>query len=407
MFTAKYVGHACVLLNFGGTKILTDPWFGHPWFASGEIAYPPITPLSDKELSEIDAIQISHLHPDHYCTKTLALIGKDVDVVIGKYPSPAFKERIEKLGFKKVIEIGESPVTYKNLEIGIFLPAVFDYSFDSLPVFKFEEKSYIFNNDCILTLEKYKHIKKIFGVFDVGFLGYTVVNPYPSCYQLASSSKETELTKSQAQSFKTVEDIDDILQFNKIVPYANGLRLFNEQDLHHNQTFNNPVDLQKSFSKKDKIQILEPNDIYDPTVASKKELKFSYTPAQINAFIKSQNYQLHYEFIHEGLLEKTNYESFFDQYLTAASGKWKIDMGIHLNIFHRDKVLTLTYVFKNKTLSRSPLAAKPELVISYRAEWLNEVMHKKISMLALYFNFHFHVKINDLTLRNQYYVHGW
>lgn len=408
MFSAKYVGHACFLLNFDGFKILTDPWFGFPFYANNLIGYPPVSPLSKKEISEISAIQISHLHQDHFCEKTLALLPKNIDVLIGKYPDPLFYDKIEKQGFKNIITIDESACDYRDLKIGIFLPEVFDFSFDSLSVFQFKGKSYFLNNDCILDRPKYLEIKKLFGEFDVGFLGYTMVNPYPSCYQLSSKTQKEEFAATRLKCFNGVESLDEIFQFNKIIPYANGLRFFENENLHHNATFSNPVDLLSFFQKKEKICILEPGDEYSDLNKNSRNPKFNYELAEMNRFISQQRYTLEHKFSHFGFLDPQAYENYLDKYLSEVSKKWTSDMAVQFNIIHADSYLSFYYIFQIGKLSRSKsLSVKPHLAISFKAEWLNEAVHRKISMLALYFNFNFHVEIYDPHLKNQYWVHGW
>ncbi len=408
MFSAKCVGHASILLNFDGLKILTDPWFGYPFYANNLVGYPPVSPLSAKEISEISAIQISHLHQDHYCEKTFGLLPKNIDVLIGKYPDPLFYKKIEKQGFKNIITIGEEAHSYKGLKVGIFLPEVFDFSFDSLSIFQFQGKSYFLNNDCLLKPAKYRKIKELFGEFEVGFVGYTMVNPYPSCYRLASKTQQEEFAATRLKCFNGVESLDKVFQFKKIVPYANGLRFFENENLHHNATFSNPVDLLSFFSKKEKICILEPGDELSDVSSYNSKPKFNYELSEMNRYISQQGYKLTHEFSHFGFLDPKKYENFFDLYLAEVSKKWTLDMSVQFNIIHADSYLCLYYIFKDRKLSRAKsLANKPNLSVSFKAEWLNEAVNHKISMLALYFNFNFHVEIHDPNLNNQYWVHGW
>ncbi len=407
MFSAKYVGHACIMLNFDGVKILTDPWFGYPFYANNMIGYPPVVPLSEKEISEISAIQISHLHQDHFCEKTLDLLPKNIDVLIGKYPDPLFLNKIEKKGFKNIIAIAEEVVDYRTIKIGIFLPEFFDFSFDSLSVFQFQGKSYFLNNDCLLKPPKYQKIKQLFGEFEVGFLGYTMVNPYPSCYQLAIKTQQEEFAATRLKCFKNVEYLDEVFEFKKIIPYANGLRFFENETLYHNATFSDPVDLKTAFSKKEKICVLEPGDHF-PLATEKSNPVFNYELTPMNQFISRQGFKLKHSFSHFGFLAPKDYETFLDAYLKEVSQKWKSDMAVQINIIHGDSYITLFYIFKDGKLGRTKtLSIQPHLAISFKAEWLNEAIHKKISMLALYFNFNFHVQIFDPQLKDQYWVHGW
>lgn len=54
--------HACVLLDFDGAKILTDPWFSERvLYHQGE----PRSVAGPADLPRLDGILISHAHYDH------------------------------------------------------------------------------------------------------------------------------------------------------------------------------------------------------------------------------------------------------------------------------------------------------------------------------------------------------
>src|SRR6266446_1905119 len=58
--TVTRVTHSCVLLDFAGIKILTDPWFSErPGYLRGEpLAYTP------ESLPHLDGVLVSHGHYD-------------------------------------------------------------------------------------------------------------------------------------------------------------------------------------------------------------------------------------------------------------------------------------------------------------------------------------------------------
>ena len=63
-----YVGHATVLVELDGVRILTDPICVG---ASGHFGGAGPTPVRG-ELDPIDAVLISHAHPDHFDRASLA-----------------------------------------------------------------------------------------------------------------------------------------------------------------------------------------------------------------------------------------------------------------------------------------------------------------------------------------------
>lgn len=58
-----HVGHSTHVVCVGGHRVLTDPWFSDPAFGALAHAVPPACALDD--LAGIDAIAVSHAHPDH------------------------------------------------------------------------------------------------------------------------------------------------------------------------------------------------------------------------------------------------------------------------------------------------------------------------------------------------------
>jgi L-ascorbate metabolism protein UlaG (beta-lactamase superfamily) len=84
--TAAWIGHATVLINFFGIKILTDPvlfpriGIRLPGFTIGpkRLTAPA---LQFHELPRIDLILLSHAHFDHFDLRTLDRFNKDTSVI--------------------------------------------------------------------------------------------------------------------------------------------------------------------------------------------------------------------------------------------------------------------------------------------------------------------------------------
>jgi L-ascorbate metabolism protein UlaG (beta-lactamase superfamily) len=94
---ATWAGHATVLLELGGARLLTDPVFG------GRVAHlrrHAVKPAADLG-TDLDAILLSHLHPDHVDRRSLRRLDPAVTVLC---PSGggAFLRR---LGFADVREL--------------------------------------------------------------------------------------------------------------------------------------------------------------------------------------------------------------------------------------------------------------------------------------------------------------
>jgi len=69
--TVTRIGHACQLIEIGGTRVLTDPWF------TQTTTYYPGEPVASTvaDLGRIDAVVVSHEHYDHCDLDALAAAG--------------------------------------------------------------------------------------------------------------------------------------------------------------------------------------------------------------------------------------------------------------------------------------------------------------------------------------------
>ncbi|WP_218026859.1 MBL fold metallo-hydrolase [Nocardia inohanensis] len=99
MLTVTRVVHASVLLDFGGARILTDPWFSERRF------YRPGEPrgiATAAELPALAGIVISHEHYDHCDLDALAAYpDKSVPFAVAK----GIARRVRATGFTDVVEL--------------------------------------------------------------------------------------------------------------------------------------------------------------------------------------------------------------------------------------------------------------------------------------------------------------
>ncbi|HVD39405.1 MAG TPA: MBL fold metallo-hydrolase [Solirubrobacterales bacterium] len=92
-----YVGHATVLLELGGVRLLTDPLL-----RSGVGPLRRQGPAPGPEISrEIDAVLVSHLHHDHADLASLRRLGRDVRLLV----PPGSRHFFERRRFAEVTEL--------------------------------------------------------------------------------------------------------------------------------------------------------------------------------------------------------------------------------------------------------------------------------------------------------------
>jgi L-ascorbate metabolism protein UlaG (beta-lactamase superfamily) len=102
--TVTYVGHATVLLDLDGTRLLTDPVLRPrvgPLVRHGPMPPPDVT-------ANINAVLVSHLHQDHTDIASLRRLGREVPLLI----PPGSRGFFARHGFRNLTELapGESSV---------------------------------------------------------------------------------------------------------------------------------------------------------------------------------------------------------------------------------------------------------------------------------------------------------
>ncbi|GLB54090.1 hypothetical protein NBRC110019_31310 [Neptunitalea chrysea] len=117
--------NATVLLSIDHIKFLIDPMLGKkssfgvfPWTQDNRLNPLVDLPFEPKELDDyltnLDAIVVTHLHPDHWDATAVEMLDKNLPVIC----SVGIAEAIANYGFKNVNGI-ESNTTFKEISISV------------------------------------------------------------------------------------------------------------------------------------------------------------------------------------------------------------------------------------------------------------------------------------------------
>ena len=173
----RYFGHACILVEAGGTSVLLDPVLSYTY--DHEIARFTYEDLPDT----IDYVLITHNHQDHILFETmLQLRGRIRHIVVprngnGALQDPSLKLMLEKVGFKSVLSIEEFEeiMTPDGRITGIpFFGEHGDLAIRTKSAYLLDLHGHrlLFAADsCNTEPRLYEHVQKITGNVDVLFLG--------------------------------------------------------------------------------------------------------------------------------------------------------------------------------------------------------------------------------------------
>lgn len=237
------IGHATLRIESGGAALLTDPWLLDPIGRSGR-HFPPLADDPRRLAAAVDAIHISHVHPDHFHPPSLALFPRDIPVYIGAHRRKGFRDAIARLGFPVVEVPFQETVAVRGTPFEI---AVLDHdcgdaaAYDSAAVVRTPEFTVFENNDCVLRPEKYAWVKRHFDV-DYAFLGYSSASSFPIAFELEAAEKQHHLDAAAERRYGDFVAAALALAPRLAVPFANGLRFLDPATLWRNVAFNSALE---------------------------------------------------------------------------------------------------------------------------------------------------------------------
>ena len=91
-----YVGHATVLLEVDGVRLLTDPVLRKRILHLQRTA-----PVETQNLRDLDAVLLSHVHWDHLDLRSLRLLGREQSLIVPRGAGSLLRRH----GFSRVVEV--------------------------------------------------------------------------------------------------------------------------------------------------------------------------------------------------------------------------------------------------------------------------------------------------------------
>ena len=150
-----HVGHSTHVLALGGKKLLTDPWFHDP--AHGGMRHARGPAARADQLGQLDAVLITHEHPDHADPRALDQLDKRAHCIVGTKNLVALCKR---LGFTSVTQLrpGET-LSLAPLAITA-TPAVHDIPEVGFAISRYGGPSIYFAGDTAMQASAFEAIKE-------------------------------------------------------------------------------------------------------------------------------------------------------------------------------------------------------------------------------------------------------
>ena len=101
MSSIEYVGHATVVVNLDGVRLITDPLL-----RNRVVHLRRVVPVDAKALRGVDAVLVSHAHYDHLDLPSLEKLGKKVPIVVPRGLGGLLRKRRFEVVLE--VEVGET-----------------------------------------------------------------------------------------------------------------------------------------------------------------------------------------------------------------------------------------------------------------------------------------------------------
>lgn len=121
----RQIRNATLVIDYAGSRILVDPWFEDkntgmlapsPWPERNQVRSPLVElPMPVSEIVEgVDAIAITHVHPDHFEEKTARMLPHSLPTFV---QDEMDAQKVEALGFEDVRVMLDEGATFAGLVI--------------------------------------------------------------------------------------------------------------------------------------------------------------------------------------------------------------------------------------------------------------------------------------------------
>jgi len=224
-----HIGHASLLVEARGLRILSDPWWRGPCFGAQWWLYPRAH-LSPLEGRDLDYIYISHGHEDHFHPGTLKTLDRNATLLVSAGAS--FIPEARALGFP-IVEI--APGERRELAPGVYCRIQPTHDGDTFFTLDDGEAVMANLNDALHALPGYARRRFIRLLsqwhprLDYVFCGYAMASHFPNCYRLPGKDHVASLERRQRFFSEAWADIIHCLSPRFGFPFAASVVLLEEE----------------------------------------------------------------------------------------------------------------------------------------------------------------------------------
>jgi len=346
------VSNACLLIEWNGFNLLTDPWIEGPALFGAWEQYPPSN-ISINDLPAIDAIWITHEHTDHLNPPTLKSLKKDIPVYVPDFNNGRLAKIIEKLGFSNVVSV-------KSLEQISFTDDIHAISFESESMWKDSILYLQFGNFKILNVNDAGFNWKIADMIDdvdIVSSAFTYgASAYPLNWtDLDNITKKNAMVAKNSGMLKQIKQIVESTNAKYFIPFANfnELRSKQHEELIEFQIKNTPK-IVKEYFKNSNVQVLDllPGEIWDGEdnkIIRKEQVDKLFDRKTIHNYLKKNCYNKSDDGFTPSIfdIKESEIKKYFEQF---SGSKLSIHVGnyrVQFTAFNENRKINALIEFSN------------------------------------------------------------
>jgi L-ascorbate metabolism protein UlaG (beta-lactamase superfamily)/nitrite reductase/ring-hydroxylating ferredoxin subunit len=234
MSSVTFLGHAGLCLQASDFRLLIDPWFARTGaFLGSWHQFPRNDHLDTPDLLDTEWVAVSHEHLDHMDLSTLRRLPTRTRVLIPKYPSPMFRQRLQEGGIDKIIELEpwkQFPLDTKGSWI-MAIPEESPMCNDSAFLVVADGRAVLNCNDTRLTAAQARRAKHLAGGrLDVMAVQTSGASWHPICYNYPPEVRAGIEEAKRIGKFRAVMRLVRAVEPALAVPFA-GPPCFLDPDL--------------------------------------------------------------------------------------------------------------------------------------------------------------------------------
>ena len=227
--TFEFIGNACgIFTGKEGTRVLCDPWIANGVFEGSWYHYPPLS-TSPEDVLNVDAVYVSHLHPDHFDERFFNF-DKNIPIIALEHGHNFLRKKLLELGYNNLVLVkdGET-VSFKEFTISMFAPftrnnfheAEVGNLIDSAMIIDCDGVKAFNANDNTPTPETCTELKQRFGTIDLAMINYNAAGPYPASFvNLSEAEKRSEHNRVLNRNIDYMHNLVETLAPRMVLPFA-------------------------------------------------------------------------------------------------------------------------------------------------------------------------------------------